>query len=64
MTNENLYKAIGGINEKYIEEAVRRMRRVKRIEYIQVTPHTTGYNVALAVTSINDENVALKMELE
>jgi len=59
ITNLNRYKI-----EKYIEEAVRRMRRVKRIEYIQVTPHTTGYNVALAVTSINDENVALKMELE
>ena len=59
ITNLNQYKI-----EKYIEESVRRMRRVQTINYIQVTPHAVGYNVALSVTSINDTNVSLKMELK
>ena len=58
ITNLNQYKI-----EKYIEEAVNRMRRVKKIDYITVTRTTNGYNVVLAVTSITDENVNLKMEL-
>ena len=59
ITNLNQYKV-----EKYIEESVNRMRRVKTINYIQVTPHTNGYNVDLSVTSITDENVTLNMELK
>lgn len=58
ITHLNQYKI-----EKYIEESVNRMRRVKTINYIQVTPHTHGYNVILSVASINDENVTLNMEL-
>ena len=59
ITNLNQYKI-----EKYIEESVKRMRRVKTIDYIQVTPYAEGYNVTLAVTSINDEQVQLKLEVE
>ena len=59
MTNLNQYKT-----EKYIEESVRRMRRVRTINYIQVTPHSEGYNVALSVTSINDTLVNVSMELK
>ena len=58
-TNLNQYKV-----EKYIEEAVRRMRRVKTINYITVTPHAVGYKVVLSVTSINDTDVTLNMELK
>lgn len=58
ITHLNQYKI-----EKYIEESVNRMRRVKTINYIQVTPHTHGYRVVLSVASINDENVNLNMEL-
>lgn len=59
ITNLNQYKV-----EKYIEEAIHRMRRVKTINYIQVTPHVNGYNVVLSVTALNDEDVNLKMELK
>ena len=59
ITNLNQYKT-----EKYIEDAVKRMRRVKTINYIQVTPYANGYNVTLAVTSINDTDVTLTMELK
>ena len=59
ITNLNQYKI-----EKYIEEAIHRMRRVKTINYITVTPHTNGYTVVLSVTSITDENVNLSMELK
>lgn len=59
ITNLNQYKV-----EKYIEEAVKRMRRVRTINYIQVKPYMDGYNVTLAVTSINDTDVTLTMELK
>ena len=59
ITNLNQYKV-----EKYIEEAVKRMRRVRTINYIQVKPYMNGYNVTLAVTSINDTDVTLTMELK
>ena len=59
ITNLNQYKV-----EKYIEEAVKRMRRVRTINYITVTPFVNGYNVVLSVTSINDEEVNLKLELK
>ena len=59
ITNLNQYKV-----EKYIEESVRRMRRVKTINSIQVTPHAVGYMVVLSVTSINDTDVTLNMELK
>ena len=59
ITNLNQYKT-----EKYIEDAVRRMRRVKTINYIQVTPYANGYNVVLSVTARNDEDVTLNMELK
>lgn len=59
MTNLNQYKI-----EKYIEESVNRMRRVKTINYTTVTPHTNGYTVVLNVTSITDEDVTLNMELK
>lgn len=59
MTNLNQYKI-----EKYIEEAVKRMRRVRTINYITVTPFVNGYTVVLSVNSINDEDVTLKMELK
>ena len=59
ITNLNQYKV-----EKYIEESVKRMRRVKTINSIQVTPNAVGYNVVLAVTSINDTDVTLRMELK
>ena len=58
ITNLNQYKT-----EKYIEDAVRRMRRVKTINYIQVTPYANGYNVVLSVTALNDEDVNLKLSL-
>lgn len=59
ITNLNQYKV-----EKYIEEAVKRMRRVRIINYITVTPFVNGYNVVLSVTSINDEDVTLSMEMK
>lgn len=59
ITNLNQYKV-----EKYIEESVKKMRRVKTINSIQVTPHAVGYKVVLAVTSINDTDVTLGMELK
>ena len=58
ITNLNQYKT-----EKYIEDAVKRMRRVKTINYIQVTPYANGYNVVLSVTALNDEDVNLKLNL-
>lgn len=59
ITNLNQYKV-----EKYIEEAVKRMRRVRTINYITVTPFVNGYNVVLSVTSINDKDVTISMELK
>ena len=59
ITNLNQYKI-----ERYIEEAIKRMRRVKRINYIRVNPKKIGYDVVLSVTSINDEDLNLKMELK
>lgn len=59
ITNLNQYKT-----EKYIEDAVKRMRRVKTINYIQVTHYANGYNVVLSVTARNDEDVTLNMELK
>ena len=59
ITNLNQYKV-----EKYIEESVKKMRRVKTINSIQVTPHAVGYKGVLAVTSINDTDVTLGMELK
>ena len=59
ITNLNQYKT-----EKYIEDAVKRMRRVKTINYIQVTPYANGYNVVLSVTARNDEDVNLKLSLD
>lgn len=58
ITNLNNYKI-----EKYIEEAIKRMRRVKRINYIQVKPEQNGYNVVLSVTSIDDEDLNLNLRL-
>jgi hypothetical protein len=58
ISNLNTYKI-----EKYIEESIKRMRRVKRINYIRVKPKQNGYDVVLSVTSINDEDLNLKMEL-
>lgn len=58
ITNLNNYKI-----EKYIDEAIKRMRRVKRINYIQVKPEQNGYSVVLSVTSIDDEDLNLKLEL-
>lgn len=59
ITNLNQYKI-----EKYIEEAIKKMRRVKRINYIQVKPKQVGYDIVLSVMSINDEDLNLKMELK
>lgn len=59
ISNLNTYKI-----EKYMDEAIKRMRRVKRINYIQVKPKQVGYNVVLSVTSIDDEDLNLKMELK
>lgn len=58
ITNLNNYKI-----EKYVEEAIKRMRRVKRINYIDVKPKTKGYNVVLSVTSIDDEDLNLNLRL-
>lgn len=58
MTQLNIFKI-----EKYIEESVRRMRRVRRINYIDVKPKTNGYDVILSVTAINDKDLNLKLEL-
>lgn len=58
ITNLNNYKI-----EKYVDEAIKRMRRVKRINYIQVKPEQNGYSVVLSVTSIDDEDLNLKLEL-
>ena len=57
-TNLNKYKV-----EKYVEEALKRMRRIKRINFIQVDKIPYGYKVLLSVTSLNDEDVTLSMEL-
>ena len=57
-TNLNIYKI-----EKYVEEAIKRMRRVKRINYIQVKPKQNGYDCVLSVTSIDDEDLNLKLGL-
>lgn len=58
ITNLNNYKI-----EKYIDEAIKRMRRVKRINYIQVKPEQNGYNVVLSVTSIDDNDLNLNLRL-
>lgn len=58
ITNLNNYKI-----EKYIDEAIKRMRRVKRINYIQVKPEQNGYNVVLSVTSIDNEDLNLNLRL-
>lgn len=58
ITNLNNYKI-----EKYVEEAIKRMRRVKRINYIQVKPKQNGYDCVLSVTSIDDEDLNLKLYL-
>lgn len=58
ITNLNQYKI-----EKYIEESIHRMRRVKTINYITVTPKVNGYTVVLSVTALNDEDVNLKLSL-
>ena len=58
ITNLNNYKI-----EKYIDEAIKRMRRVKRINYIRVKPEQNGYNVVLSVTSIDDEDLNLNLRL-
>lgn len=58
ITNLNNYKI-----EKYVDEAIKRMRRVKRINYIQVKPEQNGYNVVLSVTSIDDEDLNLNLRL-
>lgn len=58
ITNLNNYKI-----EKYIDESIKRMRRVKRINYIQVKPEQNGYNVVLSVTSIDDEDLNLNLRL-
>ena len=58
ITNLNQYKV-----EKYIESSVKKMRRVKTINYIQVTPYQDGFNVVLSVTALNDEDLTLNMEL-
>lgn len=58
ISNLNNYKI-----EKYIDEAIKRMRRVKRINYIQVKPEQNGYNVVLSVTSIDDDDLNLNLRL-
>lgn len=58
ITNLNNYKI-----EKYIDEAIKRMRRVKRINYIQVKTEQNGYNVVLSVTSIDDNDLNLNLRL-
>ncbi len=58
ISNLNNYKI-----EKYIDEAIKRMRRVKRINYIQVKPKQKGYSVVLSVTSIDDDDLNLKLYL-
>jgi phage baseplate assembly protein W len=58
ISNLNTYKI-----EKYIEESIKRMRRVKRINYIRVKPKQNGYDVVLSVSSINDDDLNLKLEL-
>lgn len=58
ITNLNNYKI-----EKYIDEAIKRMRRVKRINYINVKPKENGYSIILSVTSISDEDLTLRVDL-
>ena len=58
ITNLNQYKI-----EKYIEEALKRMRRIKRINYIKVNSKQNGYDVILSVSSIYDDDLNLKLEL-
>ena len=58
ITNLNNYKI-----EKYIDESIKRMRRVKRINYITVTPKQNGYSIILSVTSISDEDLNLRIDL-
>ena len=58
ITNLNNYKI-----EKYIDEAIKRMRRVKRINYINVKPKQNGYSIILSVTSISDEDLNLRIDL-
>lgn len=58
ITNLNNYKI-----EKYVDEAIKRMRRVKKINYINVKPKQNGYSIILSVTSISDEDLTLRVDL-
>lgn len=59
MTQLNIFKI-----EKYIEESIRRMRRVKKINYIDVKPFENGYKVLLSVTALNDEDLTLQFSFD
>lgn len=59
MTQLNIFKI-----EKYIEESVKRMRRVKNINYINVNPFENGYKVVLSVTALNDEDLTLQFSFD
>ena len=49
--------------EKYIEESLRKMRRISRINYIRVTDVNYGYDVQINVDGLNNENIVVKLEL-
>ena len=57
-TNLNEYKI-----EKFIEESLMKMRRIKKINYIDLTKIPKGYSVILNVTSINDDIITKRVEL-
>ena len=49
--------------EKFIEETLRNMRRIERINEIKVTKNTNSYQIHLHLTSITDESLKMMVNL-
>lgn len=49
--------------EKYIEESLRKMRRIDRINNISVTDVKYGYDVYININALNSERIIVNLEL-
>ena len=58
---DNISKLSSYKVKTYIQKALEKMRRIKKINYVDITTKENGYDVLISVVSINDEEVKIQL---
>ena len=61
LPKDNISKLSNYKVKTYIQKALEKMRRIKKINYVDVTTKQNGYDVLISVVSINDEEVKVQL---